>query len=98
MQAALEEGGAAEMALVERFRAGDAADAPASRRRRSTGIARGSSRMWGRECPPQAYAGLADLYLDTSRLPRALRGARRGLHRLAGDGDEGLRRAAAPSC
>jgi hypothetical protein len=61
MQAALEEGGAAEMALVERFRSGDAIDAPGvvpvlDRHRAWV------SRMWGRDCPPQAYGGMADLY------------------------------------
>jgi len=61
MQAALEEGGAAEMALVERFHSGDAIDAPrvtpALDRHRAW-----VSRMWGRECPPQAYGSMADLY------------------------------------
>jgi len=61
MQAALEEGGAAEMALVERFRAGDAIDAPsvapALDRHRAW-----VSRMWGRECPPAKYGSMAELY------------------------------------
>jgi len=61
MQAALEEGGAAEMALVKRFRAGEAIDAPgvalALDRHRAW-----VSRMWGRECPPQTYGSMADLY------------------------------------
>ncbi|KRA83276.1 MerR family transcriptional regulator [Altererythrobacter sp. Root672] len=63
MRAALEEGDAAEMALVERFRAGapavDASLSPALNRHRDW-----VSTMWGRECPPQAYGGLADLYLS----------------------------------
>ena len=61
MQAALEEGGKAEMALVERFRAGDAIDAPevepALERHRAW-----VSRMWGRECPVPTYGSMADLY------------------------------------
>jgi DNA-binding transcriptional MerR regulator len=61
MQAALEEGGMAEMALVERFRSGDAIDAPdvapALERHRAW-----VSRMWGRECPPLTYGSMADLY------------------------------------
>ena len=63
MRALLEEGGKAETALVDRFRAGDAADdvslTPALDRHRAW-----VGRMWARECPPQAYAGLADLYLE----------------------------------
>ena len=61
MQAALEEGGAAEMALVERFRSGDAIDAPAvapALDRHRAWV----SRMWARECPPQVYGSMADLY------------------------------------
>ena len=61
MQAALEEGGMAEMVLVERFRSGDAIDAPgvapALDRHRAW-----VSRMWARECPPQTYGSMADLY------------------------------------
>ena len=61
MRSALEEGALAEMALVERFRSGDAIDAPgvapALDRHRAW-----VSRMWGRECPLAAYRGLADLY------------------------------------
>jgi DNA-binding transcriptional MerR regulator len=63
MAALLEEGANAEMALVERFHAGDAAEgaelAPAIDRHRAW-----VGRMWDRECPPQAYAGLADLYSE----------------------------------
>lgn len=61
MQAALEEGGAAEMALVECFRAGDAITAPsvapALDRHRAW-----VSRMWGRECSPATYGSMPDLH------------------------------------
>ncbi len=64
MQGALKEGEAAEAALVECFRAGagpDAGDVAAALERHRAWI----GRMWGdRECPPAAYAGMADLYLD----------------------------------
>jgi DNA-binding transcriptional MerR regulator len=63
MAALLEEGGKAEMALAERFRAGDPAEsaelAPAIGRHRAW-----VGQMWDRECPPQAYFGLADLYVE----------------------------------
>jgi MerR family transcriptional regulator, thiopeptide resistance regulator len=61
-RAALEEGGAAEMALVERFRGGEAPDAPdlaatLERHRAWIGL------MWGNKvCPPASYSGIADLY------------------------------------
>jgi MerR family transcriptional regulator, thiopeptide resistance regulator len=59
---ALEEGGAAEMALVERFRAEnppqEESNAPALERHRAW-----IGRMWGNKvCPPASYAGIADLY------------------------------------
>jgi DNA-binding transcriptional MerR regulator len=58
---ALEEGGAAETELVERFRAGlepdDIAVEPSLERHRKW-----LERMWDRPCEPLAYAGLADLY------------------------------------
>jgi len=62
IEASLEEGGKAEMALVEHFRAGDAPDSemvtPALDRHRAW-----VSTMWSKDCPPEAYGGLADLYL-----------------------------------
>jgi DNA-binding transcriptional MerR regulator len=64
MREALEEGGKAEMGLVEHFRVGDAADAdsvaPALERHRAW-----IGRMWGdKVCPPASYAGMADLYSE----------------------------------
>jgi len=64
MRAALEEGGKAEMGLVEHFRAGDAPEdetvAPALERHRAW-----IGRMWGnKECPPASYGGMADLYRE----------------------------------
>jgi DNA-binding transcriptional MerR regulator len=60
-RAALEEGGAAETELVERFRSGvdpdDLALEPSLERHRKW-----LERMWDRSCEPLAYAGLADLY------------------------------------
>ena len=61
--AAFAEGGAAEEALVECFRHGLQPDDPQvvpSIGRHHAWI----TSMWGRECPPPAYAGLADLYLS----------------------------------
>jgi hypothetical protein len=62
IQAALEEGGKAEMALVELFKAGTAQEnetvGPALDRHRAW-----IGRMWGnKKCKPAAYAGLADFY------------------------------------
>jgi len=61
-RAALEEGGVAEMTLVERFLAGnppqEESNAPALERHRAW-----IGRMWGNKvCPPASYAGMADLY------------------------------------
>ncbi|MBO0749627.1 MAG: MerR family transcriptional regulator [Porphyrobacter sp.] len=60
---ALEEGGKAEMALVERFRAGDAPEAETN----ASALERHRAwigRMWGnKECSPERYGGMADLYL-----------------------------------
>src|SRR5690606_11361985 len=62
-KAALAEGGAAEDVLVEHFmsglRPGDPQVEPALVRHHAW-----VTRMWGRDCPPVAYAGLADLYLN----------------------------------
>jgi len=59
----LAEGEAAGSALAEAFRDGIAADDPAIDslvQRHHAWVAA----MWDRACPPQAYAGLADLYLE----------------------------------
>ena len=62
MGAMVAEGEAAEQALAQQFRDGVASDeeaiAPLLERHRAW-----VASMWARECPPQAYAGLADLYL-----------------------------------
>ena len=61
--ARMAEGEAAGVALAKAFQAGTAADHPAIDpllQRHHAWIAA----MWNRACPPQAYAGLADLYLD----------------------------------
>lgn len=62
MQDALAEGEAAEAALAEYFLSGEAPDAeaasPALERHRAW-----VAGMWGRECSPAAYGGLADMYL-----------------------------------
>jgi DNA-binding transcriptional MerR regulator len=63
MAARLAEGEAAALALAEAFKAGAAADDPANDpllARHHAWVAG----MWNRTCPPQAYAGLADLYLE----------------------------------
>ena len=63
-QAALEQGGKAELALAEHFLAGDAPDAETAasaleQHRKWIGL------MWGdRECPPDRFGGIADLYLS----------------------------------
>jgi hypothetical protein len=60
--ARMAEGEAAGVALAKAFKAGTAADDPAidpMLQRHHAWIAA----MWDRACPPQAYAGLADLYL-----------------------------------
>lgn len=62
-RAAFAEGEAAEDALAERFRSGLRPDDPQV----EPSIARHHAwitTMWGRDCPPVAYAGLADLYLS----------------------------------
>jgi DNA-binding transcriptional MerR regulator len=63
MAARLAEGEAAGLALAEAFKTGAAADGPSleplfARHRAWIGA------MWDRACPPVAYAGLADLYLQ----------------------------------
>ncbi|HEY1125265.1 MAG TPA: MerR family transcriptional regulator [Sphingobium sp.] len=58
----LAEGEAASVALANAFKSGAAPDDPANAplmARHHAWIAR----MWNRACPPEAYAGLADLYL-----------------------------------
>jgi DNA-binding transcriptional MerR regulator len=62
MEAVMAEGQAAEDALVECFLAGNAADSTEV----ESALARHRAwvgRMWDSECPPERYAGLADLYL-----------------------------------
>jgi hypothetical protein len=57
------EGEAAGVALAKAFKAGTAADDPAidpMLQRHHAWIAA----MWDRACPPQAYARMADMYLD----------------------------------
>ena len=59
---ALAEGEAAEKALAAHFLADDPPDSPAVKpalERHRAWVAR----MWGRECSPDAHAGLADIYL-----------------------------------
>jgi DNA-binding transcriptional MerR regulator len=61
--ARMAEGEAAGLALAEAFRAGAVPDDPANDpllARHHAWIAA----MWDRACPPQAYAGLASLYLE----------------------------------
>jgi DNA-binding transcriptional MerR regulator len=62
MREVMAEGEAAEKALAVHFLAGELPDSeavePALERHRAW-----VGRMWGRDCPPQAHAGLADLYL-----------------------------------
>ncbi|MBO9519464.1 MAG: MerR family transcriptional regulator [Porphyrobacter sp.] len=63
MAARLAEGEAAGVALAEAFKSGAAADDTANDpllARHHAWIAM----MWERACPPEAYAGLADLYLE----------------------------------
>jgi DNA-binding transcriptional MerR regulator len=63
LKARLAEGEAAGKALAEAFNTGAEADDPAN----DPLLARHHgwiARMWDRACPPQAYAGLADLYLE----------------------------------
>ena len=63
MAARLAEGEAAGAALAQAFKAGAAADDPANDpllARHHAWIAA----MWDKACPPEAYAGLADLYLE----------------------------------
>ena len=62
MRELMAEGEAAEAALAEHFKAGaspDSAQIDGALDRHSRWV----GRMWDRECPPVAYAGLADLYL-----------------------------------
>jgi DNA-binding transcriptional MerR regulator len=61
--ARLAEGHAAGVALAEAFKAGIASDDPANDpllTRHHAWVAA----MWDKACPPNAYAGLADLYLE----------------------------------
>ena len=51
------------------------------------------ARMWGRPCPPQAYAGLADLLLDHPDFARRYEGDGEGFTDWLTQRDEGLRRA-----
>jgi hypothetical protein len=63
MAARMAEGEAAGKALAQAFKSGAAADDPANDpllSRHHAWIAA----MWDKACPPQAYAGLADLYLE----------------------------------
>jgi DNA-binding transcriptional MerR regulator len=63
MAARLAEGEAAGKALAEAFKSGTAAEDPAN----DPLLARHHAwvgAMWDRACPPQAYAGMADLYLE----------------------------------
>jgi DNA-binding transcriptional MerR regulator len=63
MAARLAEGEAAGKALARAFHNGDAPDDPANDplfARHHAWIAA----MWDKACPPQAYAGMADLYLE----------------------------------
>ena len=65
LKARLAEGEAAGSALADAFRAGAKPEDPANEpllARHHGWIAR----MWDRPCPPQAYAGLADLYLENA--------------------------------
>ena len=62
MQAALATGQAAELELAERFVGGTPADSaeldPLFDRHRAW-----VAQMWGRECPRESYAGMAEMYL-----------------------------------
>jgi MerR family transcriptional regulator, thiopeptide resistance regulator len=63
LAARIAEGEAASVALAQAFKAGAAPDDPANDpllARHHAWIAA----MWDKACPPQAYAGLADLYLE----------------------------------
>ena len=63
MKTRLAEGEATALALAEAFKAGAAAEDPAN----DPLLARHHAwvgGMWNRACPPEAYAGLADLYLE----------------------------------
>jgi DNA-binding transcriptional MerR regulator len=63
MAARLAEGETASLALAEAFKAGAVPDDPANDpllARHHAWIAG----MWNRTCPPEAYAGLAELYLE----------------------------------
>jgi hypothetical protein len=63
MAARMAEGEAAGVALAKAFQQGVAAEDPANDpllARHHAWIAA----MWDRACPPQAYAGLADMYLE----------------------------------
>jgi DNA-binding transcriptional MerR regulator len=63
MAARMAEGEAAGVPLAEAFQNGVAAEDPVN----DSLLARHHAwiaRMWGRACPPQAYTGLADLYLE----------------------------------
>jgi MerR family transcriptional regulator, thiopeptide resistance regulator len=63
MTARLAEGEAASLALAEAFKAGAAPDEPANDPLLARHLA-WIAGMWNRTCPPEAYAGLADLYLE----------------------------------
>ena len=62
MQAALAEGEAAEAELAERFLAGIEPDSPELDPLFDNHRA-WVTQMWGRECPRDGYAGMADMYL-----------------------------------
>ena len=51
--------------------------------------------MWGKPCPPEAFAGLADLHLSHPDFVSRYETIARGLFGLARGGDEGLGQAAA---
>ena len=51
--------------------------------------------MWGKPCPPEAFAGLADLHLSHPDFVSRYETIARRLFGLARGGDEGLGQAAA---
>jgi hypothetical protein len=63
MAARLAEGEAAGMALADAFKSGAVAEDPANDPRLARHHA-WIAAMWDRACPPEAYAGLANLYLE----------------------------------
>ena len=77
MKARLAEGEAASRALADAFKAGAEAGDPANDpllARHHNWIAE----MWDRACPPQAYAGLADLYLENPDFRKKFENQREG--------------------